>query len=98
MVDTLAFQRANLMAPQPVAEAAYAALMKGERVMVPSALNKVMLAARRIISEETPAKKNEKMYSDTDPSDRKREPNDLEAKEEAKRLSAGAPAPNWIAK
>jgi hypothetical protein len=73
------------MAPPPVAEAAYAALMKGERVVVPGALNKAMVAGRRIRSEETQAKKNEKMYSDRDPADRKREPHELEAKEAAKR-------------
>lgn len=85
MVDTPAFQKANLMAPQSVAEAAYAALMKGERVIVPGAMNKMMVAGRRITSEETQAKKNEKMYSESDPSERKREPHELEAKEEVKR-------------
>lgn len=85
MIDTPAFQKANVMAPQPVAEAAYAALMKGERVVVPGTLNKVMLAGRRITSEETQAKKNKKMYSDTSPADRKREPGEIEAKEEASR-------------
>jgi short-subunit dehydrogenase len=73
------------MAPQPVAEAAYAALMKGERVIVPGAMNKMMIAGRRVTSEEVQAKKNEKMYSESDPADRKREPHELESKEAAKR-------------
>ncbi len=85
MVDTPAFQRSNLMAPQPVAEVAYTALMKGERVVVPGTMNKVMLAGRRVTSEETQAKKNQKMYSDSDPAKRKREPHEVEAKEEARR-------------
>ena len=84
MVDTSAFQKANLMAPQPVAEAAYEALMKGQRVVVPGMANKVMIGARRITSEETQAKMNEKMYAETDPSKRKREPHELEMKEAAK--------------
>jgi short-subunit dehydrogenase len=85
MVDTPAFQTANVMAPQPVAEAGYKALMAGERVIVPGTMNKVMVAGRRVTSEETQAKKNRKMYSDRDPADRKREPHELEAKEEASR-------------
>ncbi len=84
MVDTPAFQKSNLMPPQPVAEAAYAALMKGERVVVPGGLNKLMVAARRVTSEETQAKKNEKMYADSDPGRRKRTPHELEARAAAK--------------
>jgi short-subunit dehydrogenase len=85
MVDTPAFQKANLMAPQSVAEAAYDALMKGERIIVPGALNKAMVATRRLLPESAQAKKNEKLYSETDPAERKREPHELEAKEEASR-------------
>jgi short-subunit dehydrogenase len=78
MVDTQAFQKANVMAPQTVAEAAYEALMKGQRVVVPGAMNKVMIAGRRVTSEETQAKMNEKLYTKTD--ERKREPGDIAAK------------------
>jgi short-subunit dehydrogenase len=85
MVDTPAFQKANLMPPQTVAEAGYAALMKGERVIVPGAMNKTMIAARRLLPESAQAKKNEKLYSDTDPAERKREPHELEAKKAASR-------------
>lgn len=80
MVDTNAFQKANVMAPQPVAETGYAALMRGERVIVPGAVNKVMVAARRLMPESAQAKKNEMMYEETEPSDRKRERGDKEEK------------------
>lgn len=81
MVDTPAFQKASVMPPQEVAEAAYAALMKGERVIIPGAMNKAMVATRRILPESAQARKNEKLYSDTDPAKRKREPHEVEAKE-----------------
>jgi len=85
MVDTPAFQRANVMRPQPVAEAPYAALMKGERVVVPGSLNKVLVASRPILPEPAQAKMNEKLYTATPPRQRKREPGEVAAKEEAKR-------------
>lgn len=90
MIDTNAFQKANLMAPQPVAEAAYRALMAGERIIVPGAMNKTMVASRRLMPESTQARMNEKMYDETDPADRKRERGDKE-REEAHEL-AEAPA------
>src|SRR4051794_9327427 len=70
MIDSPAFQRANLMAPQPVAEAGYKALMIGDRIVVPGMMNKVMVASRRIMPEAAQAKMNEKMNSETDPQDR----------------------------
>jgi len=85
MVDTPAFQKANVMAPQPVAEAAYQALMKGDRVIVPGTMNKLMVTGRRLTSTKTQAKKNQKLYAETDPSDRKREPHEIENKEETAR-------------
>ena len=84
MVDTKAFQKANLMAPQDVAEAGYAALMKGERIIVPGAINKMMVAGRRILPESVQAKMNESMYEETDPSERKRERGDKEMEAAAK--------------
>lgn len=78
MVDTNAFQKANLMAPQPVAEAAYKALMAGDRMIVPGAMNKTMIASRRLMPKSTQAKMNEKMYDETNPADRKRERGDKE--------------------
>jgi hypothetical protein len=80
MVDTAAFQKANLMAPQDVAKGAYAALMDSERVYIPGAINKAMVAARRLIPESLQAKKNEKLYTETDPASRRRERGEKEEK------------------
>ncbi len=80
MVDTKVFQKGNVMAPQEVAEAAYKALMAGERLIVPGGVNKAMAFGRRFMSESMQAKMNEQMYSDVPAKDRKREPGDVEAK------------------
>jgi short-subunit dehydrogenase len=83
MIDTGAFQKARVMAPQDVAAAAYAGLMAGDRVVVPGAVNKAMVFSRRILPESTQAKINEKLYQRTDPAERKRERGDLEAETQA---------------
>jgi Short-chain dehydrogenases of various substrate specificities len=80
MVDTKAFQKAKVMAPQEVAEAAYKGLMKGERLVVPGMMNKAMVMGRRMMTEAAQARMNEKMYEETDPGERKRERGDVEAK------------------
>ena len=80
MVDTNAFQKAKVMAPQEVAEIAYKAVMDGERVIVPGGMNKAMVFARRILPEAAQAKQNAKMYEETAPDDRKRERGDVEGK------------------
>jgi short-subunit dehydrogenase len=80
MVDTKAFQKGNVMAPQEVAEAAYKAVMDGERVIVPGAINKAMVFTRRVLPEAAQAKQNEKMYEETDLAERKRERGDVETK------------------
>jgi short-subunit dehydrogenase len=85
MVDTPAFQKQPVMAPQDVAEAGYAALMKGERIIVPGGMNKAMIAARRLMPESAKAKKNEKLYEETSPLERKRERGDVETAEAARR-------------
>lgn len=85
MIDTGAFQKAQVMAPQDVASAAYSALMAGERVVVPGAANKAMAFSRRILPESTQAKMNEKLYQRTDATERKRERGDVETKAEAER-------------
>ena len=82
MVDTAAFQKANLMAPQDVAKAGYESLMKGERVIVAGGMNKAMVAARRLLPESLQARKNEKLYEETDPAERKRQPGEKEAQAE----------------
>lgn len=83
MIDTGAFQKAQVMAPQDVATAAYSALMSGDRVVVPGAMNKALAFSRRLMPETTQAKMNEKLYQRTDASKRKRDRGDVEAKAEA---------------
>jgi short-subunit dehydrogenase len=78
MENTVAFHKANLMAPQPVAEAGYKALMEGERIIVPGATNKAMVFSRRFLPAAAQAKMNEKLYEDVEPEDRKRERGDKE--------------------
>lgn len=85
MVDTRVFQKGNVMAPQDVAEAAYKALMKGERVIVPGGMNKAMVVGGRFMPNSAQAKMNEKMYADVPPEDRKREPGDVEREAAARR-------------
>lgn len=80
MVDTKAFQKSSVMAPQEVAVAAYEAAMKGERVIIPGGMNKAQIFARRFTSEEGQAKKNEKYYEYVKPEERKRERGDIERK------------------
>src|SRR4051812_20211787 len=79
MVGTTAFQKGNLMAPQPVAEAGYKGLMDGDRIVVPGAANKALVFSRRFLPQTAQAKLHEKMYSDVDPEDRKRVPHEKEA-------------------
>lgn len=78
MENTFAFHKANLMAPQPVAEAGYQAVMAGERIIVPGAANKAMVFSRRFLPGAAQAKMNEKLYEDVEPEDRKRERGDKE--------------------
>jgi short-subunit dehydrogenase len=78
MVDTRVFQEGNVMAPQEVAVTAYEALMKGERLLVPGALNKALVFSRRLLPESTQAAMNKKLYEETDPAERQRERGDVE--------------------
>lgn len=79
MIDTGAFQKAQVMSPQEVAEAGYQAVMAGDRVVVPGAMNKTLVFARRLLPEAAQARANEKLYERTDASRRKRERGDVEA-------------------
>jgi short-subunit dehydrogenase len=78
MLATRAFQGENVMAPQDVAKAGYEALMKGEMFVVPGGMNKTLVAARRVLSEEAQGKMNRKFYENVPLEDRKRERGDLE--------------------
>ncbi len=83
MVETNAFQKAGVMAPQEVATLAYPAVMRAERVFVPGGMNKAMVFARRLAPIGAQAKMNEKMYQQTDPEDLKRVPGEIAQKAEA---------------
>jgi short-subunit dehydrogenase len=76
MMETRAFQHA--MAPQDVAKAGYKACMKGERIIIPGGMNKVLVGARRILSSDAQAHLNKKFYEDLPPEDRKYERGDME--------------------
>jgi len=78
MTDTRAFQKANLMAPQKVAEIGYEALMNEERVVVAGAVNKAMVFSRHLMPESAQAAMNEKLYEEVPAEDRKVERGDKE--------------------
>ncbi|MDB6095057.1 MAG: short-chain dehydrogenase/reductase [Verrucomicrobia bacterium] len=78
MVETRAFQKANVMAAQDVAKTAYQALMDGERVIIPGGMNKAMVFSRRMLPESGQARKNEAMYQEVPAKDHRRNPGDIE--------------------
>jgi short-subunit dehydrogenase len=78
MTETAAFQSSNVMSPQDVAKVGYEGLMNGELFVIPGAINKTMVAARRILPEKTQATINEKLYAIVPPEKRKRQRGDLE--------------------
>jgi short-subunit dehydrogenase len=78
MLDTKAFQKASVSAPQDVAKAGYEALMKEELFVVPGGMNKALVAARRILSEGAQARINQSFYQEVPRDDQKRERGDFE--------------------
>jgi short-subunit dehydrogenase len=80
--DSRAFQKANLMAPQEVADAGFDAMMAGERVVVPGAINKALVFSRRFMSEAMQSRMNQSLYEDVPPDERKRHRGDKEAEGE----------------
>jgi len=80
MLETRAFQQANLMAPQEVAKAGYAAVMSGDRVIVPGLANKAMVFMRRLIPESLQAKLNELLLAEVPTHELKRERGAMEDK------------------
>jgi hypothetical protein len=76
MMATRAFQQA--MAPQDVAKAGYEALMKGDPLVVPGAMNKAMVFSRRFFTEHTQAKMTSKLMEELPPEDRKYDRGDKE--------------------
>ena len=51
-----------MMQPEEVARIGYEALQRGERVVIPGAVNKIMTFTRRMIPVALQAKANKKMY------------------------------------
>lgn len=72
MEQSRAFQQANLMAPQEVAEAGYKALMAGDRVVIPGAVNKILTFSRRVLPQSAQAAMNKLLTSDAPKRTRKR--------------------------
>lgn len=87
MVETKAFQKGPVMAPQEVAELGYKALMRGDRTVVAGGANKAMVFARRFMTEGAQAKMNKKLYESAKPSQQKRSRGDIERKAEERELS-----------
>ena len=86
MLQTKAFQKNKVMAPQEVAAVGYEALMRGDPVVVPGAMNKTLVFSRRLMTLPAQAKVNKKFYEDAPPKDRKRHRGDIE-KEAARKSS-----------
>jgi short-subunit dehydrogenase len=80
MMDTKAFQKAHVMAPQEVAELAYKGLMRGDRTIVAGGANKALTFARRFMTEGAQAKMNKKFYERAKPTQQKRHRGDFERK------------------
>ena len=78
MIETRAFQKASVSAPQDVAKAGYEGLMKEELFIVPGGMNKALVAARRVLSETAQAKLNQRFYEDVPLSEHERERGDFE--------------------
>lgn len=78
MLDTFAFQKGSVMAPQDVAKAGYQGLMDAEFFVVPGALNKTLVAARRILPDSVQAKVNLKMYESVPSNEQTRHRGDFE--------------------
>lgn len=87
MMETKAFQKGPVMAPQEVAELGYKALMRGNRTVVAGGANKAMVFARRFMTEGAQAKMNKKFYEPAKPGQHKRNRGDIERKAEEKELS-----------
>ena len=72
-------QSSNVMSPQDVAKEGYEALMNGELFVVPGALNKAMIAARRILPVGMQARMSEKMNEEVPPEEQKHARGEKEA-------------------
>jgi short-subunit dehydrogenase len=84
LLETKAFQKAHVMAPQDVAELGYKGVMRGDRTVVAGGANKALVFARRFMTEGAQAKMNKKFYEKAKPAQRKRRRGDFERKAERK--------------
>ncbi len=84
MVQTKAFQKNKVMSPQEVAAAGYDALMRGDRIYVPGAMNKAMVFSRRLMSIPAQARINKKFYEDAPVEKRKRHRGDVQMEAQRK--------------
>lgn len=66
MVGSHVFHEGPVMAPQEIAVTAYKALMDGERMIVPSALNQAFVLGSPFLPQYALAKISEKPYDDAD--------------------------------
>lgn len=78
LTRAFAFQKGNLMAPQDVAKAGYEGVMNRDMIVIPGAMNKTLVGARRILTEKAQAKLNEKLYQEVPPDEITRERGDKE--------------------
>lgn len=79
-IDTVAFQKGQVMSPQEVAKGGYEALMTGDRVYVAGGMNKAMVFMRRLMPDSVMMKMTQLFYTDTDPAEREREVGDVASK------------------
>jgi short-subunit dehydrogenase len=62
MADAFVRQPSIMMSPEEVARQGFEAMMQGERIAVPGAMNKVLVFSRRIMSKPMQARINRKLY------------------------------------
>ena len=79
MTEVVAFQKGNLMAPQEVAKVGYEGVMDRDMIVIPGAINKTLVGARRVLTERAQAKLNEAMYREVPPEKRTRSRGDKES-------------------
>lgn len=78
MTGVVGFQKGKVMAPQDVAEAGYKGVMDRELIVVPGTMNKMLVGARRVLTEHAQAKMNQMMYEEVPPEKRTRARGDKE--------------------
>lgn len=72
------FQQAQVMSPQSVAKIAYEGLIEGDMLVVPGGVNKALVVARRVLTEEAQARLNRKFYEEVPIEKQTRQRGDIE--------------------